>query len=310
VGVRVDPTDDALENTTATASVNTTAPASRPFPWELGEDDLKRLGWTDYYWTDIEPVLREEAESARMVRPAIPLFGQSNNPNAPEEFVSDYRIDIGPPLKIPERATLRTAELKFSFNLSSNQRGNVTGAQTLVRRAAHMMGRAEDGVAVLGNRAADFLNTLRVEVDDANLQAQTSSLIQEGQAAVTQPILSPILKAMENLQTRGYFGEYCAIVAPDLYRQAFEPQDRAADAPIYQIRELLSGGSFRYSPAVPQGRGVLLSYGGGTIQITVPRDVYIRWGEGTGLNLEVRERFRLLINDEAALEPLKDPNSE
>jgi uncharacterized linocin/CFP29 family protein len=283
---------------------NAATTSTTPYPWELNEGQLARLGWTDFYWTSIRPVAHEEATSARKVRPAIPLFGQSNDPNAHPNTVHDYRLNVGPPLNVPDRQPLVSAEIRCPFRISSEQKGDERVAQALVRAAAHRVGRGEDAVEVLGRDASSALQSLKLT--SQNLAQQTSRLIGPRQAAVGQPILNSIIKAMQALQTRGYFGDYWAIVAPDLYREAFQPQTGPLDAPIHAIRPLLSEEGFRYSPAVPPTKGVLMSIGGGTVHITVPRDVHVRWAEeGRDITLEVATYFRLLIIDDGALEPLQ-----
>ena len=53
--------------------------------------------------------------------------------------------------------------------------------------------------------------------------------------------------------------------------------------------------------------GVVISFGGGTIYITVPVDPTVTWSGEVNRNIELNivERFRLLVNIEAAVEPLR-----
>lgn len=107
---------------------------------------------------------------------------------------------------------------------------------------------------------------------------------------------------IERLQKSNHHGEYCVIVAPDLYQKAFAPRNNTLDAPIYEIRPLLREGGFLYSHAVPKGSGIIFSLGGNTIDMAVPVDITVEPSveeKGTA-TLRVVEQFRLRVNDRSS----------
>ena len=270
--------------------------------WGLNAKERDQLGWTDAIWDDIKTVVSAEAEAARKVRPALPPFGE---PFSDPDNIFDYSIDDAAVISIPSRQRLVSAELSRPLQIRPDQHGNAGVAKALATRAAHQLGVAEDAALLLGAGARDFLRDLNVA--EENLDQQSSRLIQENQDPIDRPILDSILEAIQNLRNRGEFGGYRAIVAPDLYRQAFQPQQNLLDAPIHQIRAELVEDGFHYSQAAPEGTGAVISLGGGTLYITVPVDPTVSWSGEVNRNivLNIVERFRLLVNIEAAVEPLR-----
>jgi uncharacterized linocin/CFP29 family protein len=119
---------------------------------------------------------------------------------------------------------------------------------------------------------------------------------------VDQPILESILEGIKRLRDGNHHGEYCVIVSPALYQEAFKPRTNTLDAPIYEIRPLLKDNGFLYSPAAREKTGVIFSLGGHTIDITVPVDATVEFtDEQKGIaELRVVEQCRLRVNDPSA----------
>jgi uncharacterized linocin/CFP29 family protein len=146
------------------------------------------------------------------------------------------------------------------------------------------------------------------------LKRLQNSVVQRLQPSRSQrsDILDILLKGIERLRNSGHFGEYCAVVAPDLYKAAFAPRsslgtdwDAQREAPIYQIRPLLREGGFGYSRMLMPGTGVIFSLGGGALTLAVPREAHVQFvSMDRDIILSVQERFRLLINRPDAIVPL------
>lgn len=278
--------------------------------WELDSEQLRKTGWTTI-WNDIKNKIRDEAARMRKVRSLLPLFGdQSTNPDA----IVDYRqnrIDADNPMMSidPSRQRLVSAELKAEFRVAAEQYGDPGVAMALVARAACKIGAAEDALLLHGSDAGPALAAMNVA--HRNVDKQESRLFAAGLKPVNGSILDLVVNAISVLQMKGHHGEYAAIVAPNLYHQAFKPETGLSDAPIHQIRPLLVEDGFRYSNAAPAGTGVVFSLGGDVISVTAPRDAscgFIR--EDNGAILCVAERVRLLVNDPTAIAPLIAPDAK
>lgn len=272
--------------------------------WELDSEQLRRTGWTAI-WNDVKNKIRDEAGRLRRVRSLLPLFGdQTTDPDAIVDYRTNQIDGARPVISIdPSRQRLVSAELRAEFRLALEQYGDAGVAMALVSRAASRIGTAEDALLLHGDDAGPALATLNVA--HRNLDKQDSRLFPSGVKPVNGHILDFIVNAIGTLQTNGHYGGYAAIVAPNLYQQAFKAENARSDAPIHQIRPLLIEDGFRYSNAAAPGTGVVLSVGGDVINVAAPRDTYCGFvREDNGAILCVAERIRLLVNDPTAIAPL------
>ena len=270
------------------------------------------LSWPDTKWTSLNNVIHDEAALLRKARRdegaslagsgrILNLFGEQN------DFVNDvagYKVDAvtpGKPLSICAGQSLVPAKIWVSFQLSPEQSKDENIAMALATKAAYLVALAEDYVLLHGADAADFLDKLNVSYEDT-LRLQTG-LFSQAHKQVDKPVLDSIIDGIRQLRDRNHHGEYCAIVSPDLYQEAFAPRQNTLDAPIYEIRPLLKKSGFMYSPAAPPKTGVVLSLGGRTIDLAVPVDARAEEEEkGRGVTiLRVVEQLRLRVNDETAV---------
>ena len=166
--------------------------------------------------------------------------------------------------------------------------------------AAYKLALIEDFILLLGIRAEPRLREMNVFA--RNLDRQTG-LFADNPTPISRSILESVLEGIRLLRERNHHGEYCAIVAPDLYQRAFQPRTNAMDAPIYEIRPLLREGGFQYSPAAPEGTGVIFSLGGSTVDLAVLVDMMAELtDEENGIVfLRTVEQFRQRINDPTAI---------
>src|SRR5262249_31664941 len=121
-------------------------------------------------------------------------------------------------------------------------------------------------------------------------------------------ILDSILVGIAELQRRGQYGDYCAIVSPALLQEAYTPRQSPVDAPYYQFAPLLRPNGFLYSEAAEGKRGVIFSLARGKLQLAVPMDIHV---EGTPDDekghprLKVCQQSRLVVDDRDAKVALK-----
>jgi hypothetical protein len=310
--------------------------------WEVDQTHRDQLHWgdgTNGTWTLIKQWLQVEAARTRQLRGALPPFGgPETNPDA----IPDLTISVndGSPISIdPSNRSLVAVELRKEFDVFPEQFGSADQVMIQVMKAAAVLSQAEDAVIALGQGAAGFLASPGIGVSERNLAQQSASLFTAKQAVLPaeRSVLEAILDGMQALQARGQQGPYCFIGAPDVYARAFRRLPNQVDPDIFSIRALLwdpsesgpdagdaastqadgNGGAngwlsrgayrrFRYTRAVPAGTAVLLSLGGGSIYIAVPGDTTIGYvKEDRNVTLDARVRVRLLVNDQAAIQPLQ-----
>jgi len=262
----------------------------------MANGNNNHFDWSPDRWQRINTLVHDEAARIRVARRVLPLFGSSNG------FVDNvvgHQVNPGPPLSIRPGQGLVPVEVAVDFQLSPEQFGDEQAAMALATRAAYQVALAEDAVILNGARASGLLD--RLHVTERNLDAQVG-LVGSEQGTVEAPILVSVLEGIKELRTRNHHGEYCVIVSPDLYQEAFRPRTNTMDAPIYEIRPLLKEGGFLYSPAAPERTGVVFSLGGHTIDMAVSVDAMVELtDEERGLAfLRVVEQFRLRVNDPSA----------
>jgi uncharacterized linocin/CFP29 family protein len=199
----------------------------------------------------------------------------------------------------------RPIQISRSFFLHRQQSGDDEILKALITQAAADLAQAEDGVILLGAAAAPvgapplpFL--ANITYDPAEVAAQVS-LLPAGPANVTQSILDRIIAGIQGLRANGYYGEYYAIVALDLYSEAFRNIGPGRNAPIDQIKPLLAPDGFLGSNTLPATTGVIFSLARGTVRLLVPVDTYVDItipNDNQGRQrFRVAQQFRLMIDD-------------
>src|SRR5262245_4985700 len=244
------------------------------------------FSWSDASWTMINQLIHDEGAHLRKARrdegsklPAadsgriFALFGPQEGNFL--DHVRGYTVTEVPnrtngrkQLSISAGQNLVPAKIWVNFELSPEQYNDENTAAALATKAAYKLALAEDFVILLGDAAETILDKLNVT--HQYLSAQPALF--RDRRVVKKPILESIVEGIERLREKNHHVEYCAIVSPDLYREAFAPRQSTIDAPIYEIRPLLKENGFTYSPALPDNSGVVFSLGGRTIDMAVPVD--------------------------------------
>lgn len=256
-----------------------------------------KFNWAPERWRRINTLVHDEAARSRIVRRALTLFGDSDGY---ADSIVGHEVSAEPPFSIRAGQSLVPVELAVDFQLVPEQFTQELTATALATRAANLVGMGEDAVLLLGSEAKGLLEQLHVT--ERNLDLQKGLFGPSPVPVVATSILESILEGIKVLRTDNHHGEYCAIVSPDLYQEAFKPRTNTLDAPIYEIRPLLKEGGFLYSPAAPPRTGVIFSVGGRLIDIAVPVDAVVELTdeEQGKAFLRVVEQFRLRVNDPTA----------
>jgi uncharacterized linocin/CFP29 family protein len=276
-----------------------------------------RFSWDEARWTAVNTVIHNEMAALRRARldegSTLPethsgrlfaLFGPQDG-----SFIDDvkgykvhYKSDRGGAAKrlsIAAGQNLVPAKIWVRLELSPEQFNDENAAIALTTKAADQLEFAEEQMILHGATAKNELDKLNVSYEYLDRQEG----LFKGKKAVHKSILETIINGIEELRERNFQGEYCVVVSPDLYREAFAPRKNTMDAPIYEIRPLLKKNGFVYSPAAQPKTGVIFSLGGRTIDLAVPVDARAELDdeEGGVAILRVVEQLRLRVNDEDAV---------
>jgi uncharacterized linocin/CFP29 family protein len=270
-----------------------------------------QFDWTEARWTSINNSIHAEAAALRKSRRDegfhLTDSGRLFMLNGPQDgnyvdSVTGYEVDSKNPKKplwMRSGQNLVPIKIWADFQLSKQQYDDGPVAEVLASKASYRLALGEDNIILFGAAAKAKLDALGVHYDEY-LNDQPK-LFTPGKS-VKEPILNAIIEGIEQLRDNNHHGEYCAIVAPDLYREAFAPRKEAMDAPIYEIRPLLKKHGFTYSPALESKTGVIFSLGGHTLDMAVPVDARAELVDEKDVAvLQVVEQIRLRVNDKTAV---------
>jgi uncharacterized linocin/CFP29 family protein len=261
--------------------------------------------WHQDRQQSINRMVWEAAKDIRVIRPFLKLYGKQG------EYATNiigHQVNAGKagtPLNIAINQNLTPVKLACDIQIRQEQFTDEDTLHTLAVEAAYRVAAAEEAVLVLGKGAGDFLDRLSVTAE--NLEQQIGLFPGDLPKLGHTTILDSIVQGIKDLQAKGRFRNYVAIVSLDLYQEAMKPRQNPFDAQIYEIRPLLVEGGFLYSQAAPEKTGVLLSLSGDSVKLAVPVDTCMEFvEEKKDVFLQVVEQIRLLIDVTEAVVPLKD----
>jgi len=286
-------------------------------PWDISAEHLDRLGWNADRGL-LERLIYDEYMSAFGWRNLFPLLATGDNPDS----IVDYRFRqpaagprvraAGQAIVIGAQPNLVTAEVNSDLKVRFDQHNNIEIARILVTQAARELALGAEFLILYGDQAENELNNRGIAIDvtfgNLNQLDASSRLVQQinPPVVVGQPILDSIVQAIATAQGDGQFGPYFVVVGRDLYQEAYAPRGAAFDAPIYEIRPLLTENGFHVSNALPPDQGVLVSRGGASIFLACPRPPHLAWvDQQRDFNLRLIERSRVLVNDTNAVVQLQ-----
>ena len=257
----------------------------------------------------VNSLVHDSANEARIVRPLLKLYGKQGayTANVFGHQISDSSRAAGSPLTVPIHQCLTPVVLACDFTLHQEQFSDEDALNALAVEAAYRVAASEDAVILLGANAEPFIKSLSVTADEEQLAAQ-AGLLPKGAKPLGdgRSVLDSIVQGIADLERNGRIGRYAAVVSLDLYQEAMKPRTTSMDAPIYEIRPLLTDGGFRHSQALPKRTGVIISLNGDGVKIAVPVDTSVEFvEEKKGVLLQVVEQIRLVINVPKAVVALK-----
>jgi Encapsulating protein for peroxidase len=250
-----------------------------------------------------EQVAQCHAAKLRVVRRALkPNVGTGHVAS-----VTGHQVTSEKEASIRPNQSLQPLQIARHYFLYLDQASDPDAHPKLAAYSGAEMAYAEDLVCLYGPGALSHLERLQIAFDKYELEQQTS-LLEKGQGHCEEGrILLSIVEGITILMSRGYQGEYYAIVSPALYEEAHRNRATLMDAPIYQIQPLLKG--FLCSEAAEGRTGVIFSLARGTISLQVPVDLCLDSSlppDGSGRpRFRLTQQFRLVIDDPGARTPLK-----
>lgn len=277
-------------------------------------------GWDGSEWKVIYKAVWDETQRTKIAQKILPMYG----PLGLGEFTTVSSDTIsknnknGKGFRIIESDTTPLVEISVMFTLTKTQlqdeKKNGT-AVTLATRAANLISQVQDQLVFQGSVVFDE-STVEFESKDNNGSGLLGDNKKDVRTVVSvQPItkdgqnvrygentFSAITRGISLLQKQGHYGPYALVLHFEQYADTFAPLKDTLIMPADRIKPLIDKG-FYGTGAVPEKKGVLLSLGGNTMDLTVGVDTTAEYrsAEITGYQFRVYERFALRLKDNTAV---------
>ena len=270
------------------------------------------FNWNPARSDSVNQIVHDVSKDMRRIRPLMdPPYGQWKDYVGSIPGHKLNPVILGSPLSIEPNQNLSPVKIWCEFRLREEQFDDEDTVNTLAVEAAYRVAQAEDAVILLGAQAEAFLAGLNVQREQLDKQ---EGLFQANPPPLDEPrdrpqyITESIIQGIKELQRKGRYDRYAAIVDLELYEEAIRPRQRAFDAQIYEIRLLLGEDRFLYCPAAPRRSGVIFSLSGDGIKLAVPLDAMVQMvEEKRDVTLRVVEQIRLLVDVPEAVVALANP---
>jgi uncharacterized linocin/CFP29 family protein len=252
-----------------------------------------------------DPLFKAQTGRIRGDPPLIPIVpGRS----AYESTVQSFRFEPGNSRRIQPSKTLAPVRISAPYVLAQQQFGDEVLAARLPLRPASDLAFAEDVILLHGSRAAQIFAESKLDINDEDQTLdQQEGLFQDEPKKISEgkSIVDSILEGLQNLQRGHQHGPYCAILSPELHREAMTPIGDSGVARIAPILPQLREGGVRHSEAARDRTGVIFSLGGAAVDLFIPWDAHVEFRKLEGdASFVVVEQFRLRINDPRAVATL------
>ena len=261
------------------------------------------LPWPPELWSNIDQAVFEEVDRVGIGLKILP----SRGPFADATTVAADVVDLET-MSVADGAVVPVVELSVGFWLTEAQveaEADLGTAITLASRAASLIAQAEDLLIFRGDEAADHGALRRVRqrgAAGAGLLASAGTTINiEGQGG--EPIADAVARAYAHLQASSQAGPYALVLHGALFAETLESIRAVPGTPSDRIRSLMPQGFFG-TAAIPEHCGLVLSTGGGTMDLVVGVEPVVSFlqVDGDGLyRFRLAERFAVRLKDPAAL---------
>ena len=257
------------------------------------------LSWSQQTWAEIDRAVHEENVRAGVAAKVIPLRGpQPEAVTVPAEAIDPDTLTVD------ESAVVPLVELTIDFSLTRqqvDQEAELGTAATLARRAAARLTQAEDFVVLQGDKALDA-GLLGGTVKGRGPAG--SGLVAAAAETVTangEGTFGAVARAFSILQASSHTGPYGLLLDADRYAAAFEVRKGELVHTAERLRGLVQ--ALFGTAAMPEGRGVLVSVGGDTVDLVIGSDptvAFLGIDSDDRFGFRVVERFVLRVKDPSA----------
>jgi len=291
----------------------------------LGRDKLQ---WTQDLWDRIDGAVHAEMKRTLTARSFVPVV-----PAAPDVLtVPADTITVSPGgevngnkglLQVNASAVTEVIETWVEFSLTEQQvqrESTLSTAVTLATRAANLLAQGEDLLVYQGNDAIKF-NVLFTEgrihtrdgpgpvglanlrsLPDLDNQILDVEFTDAGEKRYGENTFGVVERAYSLLQRNGHYGPYALVLPPGPNADTRAPLKTTLIMPADRISSLVEGKFFGTGtlPEIPDLLGVMLSWGGNSIDMVVGRDATTAFlqEDNEGLyRFRVFERFALRDKD-------------
>jgi uncharacterized linocin/CFP29 family protein len=302
-----------------------------------------QVPWTDEQWARVNQVIQEEAKRARVAATFLPLYGPLD---ADTDFVRRQEISYPPVddglakfaaapaapivaaepqrLWIDDRDTMRLATLQVIVPVRNAQMADpeLASAMALFRRAANVIARLEDAVVFRGLTSTSepqggISGLPRIWQITGALQARGIWLEDRPDGSISvartpeegrgQRLVGAISKAIGQLEERGQFGPFAAVLGQQLFLVAQTPDSQSLVLPQDRIIPFLGGGPLLRSSTLDASdgfSGVVVALGGAPLELVVASDIslqFLQVSADPAFLFRVSEKIALRIRESDAI---------
>lgn len=262
------------------------------------------VGWTPDIWSGLNKAIHDEVQRTAVATTFIPIVtGASTATTAPADVINLASMTVDPSAVVP------IVELSIGFALTQQQvddEAQHAVANMLATRGANFVAQVEDLLIFQGGGADRNRPLNLVQVRGAageGLLAAASSTVDVASAGVSgvygEHTFDAVVDAITSLRSRGQAGPYALALASAVYADTFVPVRGTLIMAADQIRPLVTAG-FVDAPALPGDRGLLISLGGGTIDLVMavePTLTFVQVDDQGMSQFRIYERWALRIKD-------------
>jgi uncharacterized linocin/CFP29 family protein len=304
-----------------------------------------QVPWTDEQWARVNQVIQEEAKRARVAATFLPLYGplDADADFVRRQEISYPPVDDGlakfasargaaaapivteepQRLWIDDRDTMRLATLQVIVPVRNAQMADpeLASALALFRRAANVIARLEDAVVFRGLTSssappAGLSGLPRIWQITGALQARGIWLEDRPDGSISvartpedgrgQRLVHAISNAIGELEGRGQFGPFAAVLGQQLFLVAQTPDPQSLVLPQDRIIPFLGGGPLLRSSTLDASdgfSGVIVALGGAPLELVVASDISLQF-----LQVSADPAFLFRVSEKIALR-IREPDA-
>jgi len=280
--------------------------------------------WNTAIWDSIKQAVHDETQRTKIAQKILPLNGPlPHMMNVPSDITEVG--DNGLTVSQGDLTALIDTTVQFAMTkpqVEQEEQQLLSTVLTLVTRAANLIAIAQDQLIFQGKvRLPKELVQVRLNGNNGKsllgedgeikpIKVQPVSR-QGGKAKYGENTFAAVADGIASLQKDGHYGPYALALHTDIYADSHAPLKDTLIMPADRIKPLVEKG-FYGTGALLQKRGVLLSLGGNTMDLTVGVDTtpeFISYtprnNSGAIYSFQVHERFALRLKDKKAVRRLE-----